>query len=303
MVYDLNDGTAKCDSEMVRALESTGDYRILRRLKPRDEFVRIPADQPTKTAIVLDVETTGLDSRSEVIQLAMVKFAYTTDGRVVSVLDKFSAFNEPTVPIPKEITELTGISDEMVVGHHIDPVAVGSFLTGADLVISHFAKFDRPFAERYWPKFQHVPWACSVTQLDWRSLGFEGARLIHLLSHIGLFHDAHRALDDCIGLLEILAFKLPDAKTTILSLLLNEARRETVRIWAENSPYDLRHELKKRNYKWSDGSDGRPRSWYVDVDETLQRDEVEFLRKEIYRRDVDLNIQRMDALLRFSNRV
>jgi DNA polymerase-3 subunit epsilon len=304
MSHDLNEKSVQCVSNFVRALEATGDYRILKRLKAHDEFIQLPADQPTKTAIVLDVETTGLDPRSDqVIELAMVKFAYTTDGRVVSVLDKFSAFNEPTVPIPKEITELTGISDDMVTGHRIDPIEVSSFVSGVDLVIAHNAKFDRPLTELKWPDFQHVPWACSLTQIDWRGLGFDGVRLTHLLAHIGQFHEAHRALDDCRALFEVLAFELPSVGTTVLSLLLNEARRKTARIWAEGAPYELKEKLKRRKYKWNDGSDGRPKSWFVDVDETQQRDEVEFLRKEIYCRDVDPNIQIMDALLRFSNRI
>jgi DNA polymerase III subunit epsilon len=38
-----------------------------------------------------------------------------------------------------------------------------------------------------------------------------------------------------------------------------------MRIWAEQSPYDPNDTLERRGYRWSDGSDGRPR--YVDVDE------------------------------------
>jgi hypothetical protein len=37
-------------------------------------------------------------------------------------------------------------------------------------------------------------------------------------------------------------------------------------------------------YRWCDGSDGRPRSWYVDVCETALEDEITFLRSEIYLR-------------------
>ena len=37
----------------------------------------------------------------------------------------------------------------------------------------------------------------------------EGSRLGYLLNSAGLFHQAHRAVDDCHALLEILAFELP----------------------------------------------------------------------------------------------
>jgi DNA polymerase-3 subunit epsilon len=60
--------------------------------------------------------------------------------------------------------------------------------------------------------------------------------------------------------------------------------------------------LKRRGYKWSDGSDGRPKSWYVDVCETVLQDEIAFLRAEIYLRDVEPRLQTMTAFTRFSVR-
>jgi len=76
-----------------------------------------------------------------------------------------------------------------------------------------------------------------------------------------------------------------------------------VRIWAEQSPFELKDTLKKRGYKWSDGSDGRPRSWYVDVDDAGKEDEIDFLRKTIYLQDADPRIQFVSAMNRFSVRV
>ena len=75
-----------------------------------------------------------------------------------------------------------------------------------------------------------------------------------------------------------------------------------MRIWAEQSPFEMKDELKRRGYRWSDGADGRLRSWYIDVDEVAQEPEIEFLRKIVYLRDVDPRIQPMTAMNRFSNR-
>jgi DNA polymerase III subunit epsilon len=68
--------------------------------------------------------------------------------------------------------------------------------------------------------------------------------------------------------------------------LLERARREAMRVWAEQSLFDLRDELKRRGYRWSEGADGRPRSWYTDVDADNQANEIELLRRTIYLRDV-----------------
>ena len=57
----------------------------------------------------------------------MVKFTYLPDDRIAQITDVFSSFNEPQNPIPAEITDLTGITDEMVLGHRIDPDAVAAF--------------------------------------------------------------------------------------------------------------------------------------------------------------------------------
>jgi DNA polymerase-3 subunit epsilon len=197
----------------------------------------------------------------------MVKFDYTADGRIVGVRDTFSAFNEPSGPIPPDITALTGITDHMVAGHRIEEAAVMAFVGDAAITIAHNSDFDRKFAERYWPAFEQKAWGGSASEIDWREHGFDGAKLGYLLNGAGYFHQAHRAVDDCHALLEILATELPPTGAPALALLLQTARKKAVRVWAEQSPFDLKDSLKRRGYRWSDGSDGRPRSWYIDVSE------------------------------------
>ncbi|WP_456683998.1 3'-5' exonuclease [Bradyrhizobium sp. USDA 3262] len=288
---------------MAEILMRSSDYRVLRRLAARTEFT--PSEgQATKTGILLDVETTGLNTaQDEIIELAMVKFDYLPDDSIARITDVFSSFNEPQNPIPAEITELTGIADEMVVGHRIEPEAVSAFVSDAVIIVAHNANFDRKFVERYWPVFERKPWACSATEIEWRKHGFDGSRLGYLLAGVGLFHQAHRAIDDCRALVEILSFNMPNLNRSAFAVLLERARRKTIRIWAEQSPFELKDALKKRGYRWSDGSDGRPRSWYVDVDEAHQDAEIAFLRKTIYLRDADPRQQILSAMNRFSIRV
>ncbi|MGJ4952474.1 hypothetical protein [Bradyrhizobium sp. HKCCYLS20291] len=54
---------------------------------------------------------------------------------------------------------------------------------------------------------------------------------------------------------------------------------------------------------WSDGSNGRPRWWYIDVGETAAESEIAFLRTEIFLRDVEPRLQTMTAFTRFSCRL
>jgi DNA polymerase-3 subunit epsilon len=123
-----------------------------------------------------------------------------------------------------------------------DPPAQGvniagrmTFTADSVIVIAHNAHFDRKFAERYWPIFEQRAWACSATEIEWRKHGFDGSRLGYLLTGVGLFHQGHRAVDDCHALLEVLVSDLPDANRSAFAALLERARRKTMRIWAEQS--------------------------------------------------------------------
>jgi DNA polymerase-3 subunit epsilon len=111
------------------------------------------------------------------------------------------------------------------------------------------------------------------------------------------------AVDDCHALLEVLALELPTTGSPALAVLLETARKKTLRVWAEQSPFDLKDSLKRRGYRWNDGSDGRPKSWYIDVGETALDEEIAFLKAEIYLRDVEPRLQTLTAFTRFSARI
>ncbi|WP_244626628.1 hypothetical protein [Bradyrhizobium ivorense] len=84
---------------------------------------------------------------------------------------------------------------------------------------------------------------------------------------------------------------------TVLSVLLERAR-QVIRIWAEQSRFELK--LKRHSYRWSDGADGRPRSWYVDVDEAGRTAEIEDLQRNVHQRELQVRTQVLTAFDRFS---
>lgn len=283
-------------------LNASGNYRVLRRLLPRT--VVTPADgTPTRTGLFIDVETTGLDhQKDEVIELAMVPFTYSLDGRIFEIHEAYQRFQEPSAPISAAITMITGITDEMVAGRKIDAAEVASFANGAALVIAHNAAFDRRFAERMSDVFITKPWACSMTQVDWSNEGHEGTKLAYLAAGAGFFYDRHRAENDCRAAIELLATPLPKSGVPAMARLLERARQPSWRIWAENAPFDLKDALKARGYRWNGEGNPNPRAWYNDVEDAQREAEIEYLRKEIYLRDVELLVHRMDAYNRFSDR-
>ena len=286
--------------DIARTLEQSPDFRVLRRLQPRDVFSQSHCEHPL-VGVVLDTETTGLDlNKAEVIELAMLKFQYTPDGQVLHLIGRFDELRQPANPIPPEITALTGITDEMVAGRSIDPAAVEAFVADSAIVIAHNAKFDRPIAEKAWPVFKNLDWACSLDEIPWRENGYEGTKLAYLLAHAGLFADAHRAGGDCQALLHILSLPFGAEGMPTLSTLLGNARKATIRIFAVNSPYDRKDLLKARGYRWTNGTNGSRRCWWRDVAERDLEAELAYLRASIFLRPVDLPTQRIGARERYS---
>jgi DNA polymerase III subunit epsilon len=305
-VLQAHKPTPHTDAEleaMAEALAASGQYRIQRRIRPRPKL-DAPAGTELKQALFVDVETTGLDHQTdEIIELAIVPFTYGADGQIYEVKEPFQRFNQPSKPISAEITRLTGITDEMVAGHALDATEVVAFVQDAVLVIAHNAGFDRRFMEKLTPAFALKGWACSQSQIDWAEEGIEGTRLSYLVAGAGYFYDTHRAANDCLAAIELLASPLPISGATGLTKLLQNARMPTWRIWAENSPFDLKDVLKARGYRWNPDGTPFPKAWFIDVPDDNRQAELNFLQQEIYQREIQLLTRKIDAFTRFSDRI
>lgn len=285
--------------DMVRQLEETGRYRILRKLIPR-EVCANPRSGFPRIGVIIDTETTGLNKAEDaVIEIGAIAFRFDDRGVVGDLIEVYGALQDPGFPIPANITELTGIDDAMVKGQSIDFHVLEALIKPADLIIAHNAAFDRPFCERLSPAFADKAWACSNSEIDWKARGFEGSKLGYLISQSGYFHDGHRAVDDCFALLEVLLQPGADGVAPFAELY-QASRRDRVRVWATHSPFDKKDLLKARGYRWSGGEGAEPKAWWTEVDATALDAEMHYLETEIYNRaDIDLMTRRLTAVERF----
>ena len=291
------------EEAMVAALEATGRYRVLRKLEPASGPAPASSDV-CRTALFVDVETTGLDPvRDEIIELAMVRFSYDAEGRIYAIEDAYHGLQEPSIPITPEITKLTGIDASMVAGHSIDKAVVASLVEASDLILAHNAGFDRKFLEHFCDAFTHKPWGCTQSQIDWKSEGFEGTRLAYLAAGAGFFYDRHRALNDCHAAVALLTLTLPESGRRAFACLLEQARRKDMRVFATQAPFDMKDRLRARGYRWNGEGIGASRAWFIDVADDQLGDEIAWLETEIYGRPADLHQVRIDAFNRFSARI
>lgn len=99
-----------------------------------------------RTHVAIDIETTGLDpERDAITEIGAIKF------RGAEVLEEWSTLVNPGRPIPPKITELTGITDDMVRGAPSLRTALAQLASFVrDLpVVGHNVAFDLSFLNRY----------------------------------------------------------------------------------------------------------------------------------------------------------
>ena len=160
--------------------------------------------------IVFDIETTGLSAARE-------KITEIGAFRVVNgeIKDKFSTFVNPEKHISAKITELTGITDEMVINAPHEAEAVRDFLDFCGenaVVVAHNATFDTSFikiaAER-----NKIPY--TLTHIDTLAIsrGIFPQLNKHKLDSIAKFlklgnFNHHRAYDDAFMLAKIFLIML-----------------------------------------------------------------------------------------------
>lgn len=237
------------------------DFRVQRRLVPVTSFHQADPLSSSRVGAAIDVETTGLDRDADrIIELAVQRFRFDNQGRIIQVGVARVWREDPAIPLDPRITRLTGLAAEDLAGQVIDEAAAVDILASADIIVAHNAAFDRPFVDRRLPAIAGKSWACSMAELDWPELGFEGRALAHLVSQCGWFYEGHRAENDILALLYLLSHELPDGET-ILAKLIACSEQLTYRVNAVDAPFDAKDRLKARGYRW----DAALRFWWKSI--------------------------------------
>ncbi len=156
------------------------------------------------TYVVFDLETTGFSPiKDKIIEIGAVK---VEQGKIT---EKFSTFVNPKVPIPFQITQLTSITDEMVLDAPDIETALPKFLAfiGDAVLVAHNASFDVGFIEqnlRYQdivPDFTSVD-TVAMARILLPTLSKFKLNVVANALHISL-ENHHRAVDDAGATAEI----------------------------------------------------------------------------------------------------
>ncbi|MBN1615441.1 MAG: 3'-5' exonuclease [Deltaproteobacteria bacterium] len=184
--------------------------------KRKSGIQQISTDLLPDSFIVVDLETTGLDPlRHEIIEIGAIKFkkGFTTH-------DTFQTFIKPSKPIPKEITDITGITQEMVEREGEPPSeALQAFadFVGDLRLVSYNADFDIAFLSNATrmngiPEFRN-PVSCAL-KMARRAWPKRSSYRLNDLAADGQMDQgtAHRAIDDSRRTLIIYAAAVAELK-------------------------------------------------------------------------------------------
>jgi len=172
---------------------------------------------------VLDVETTGGSPNKErIIEIAIIK----TDGD--KILDRYESLVNPEKNIPPFVSQLTGISNEMVEQAPLfEAIAekIESFTKGCTIV-AHNAHFDYGFLKnefKYIGSYYDRYRICTVKLTQRAYPGLVGYSLDKLAAHFNIDHkDKHRALGDTVATTKLFHILLQQSNPEILAQFMHK---------------------------------------------------------------------------------
>lgn len=154
--------------------------------------------------VVIDLEMTGLSAKTDkIIEIGAVR---VRDGKVT---DTWETFVNPKCSIPLRVTELTGITDEMVKNGMEEDKAIEQLLTflGEDVLVGQNINFDYSFLKQ-WAVNKKRPLekkACDTLKIARKILPAEQPKNLEALCEYFNIERkrAHRALDDALETAQI----------------------------------------------------------------------------------------------------
>ena len=141
-------GVVQSFTEAAHCLDKDDDFKIIYGMEGylvddvKDIVENDKGQSLDDACVVFDIETTGFSAtRDRIIEIGAVK---VIEGKIV---DKYSTFVNPDIPIPFEIENLTHITDEMVMDAPMIDVILPQFLEFCKgcILVAHNASFDVGF--------------------------------------------------------------------------------------------------------------------------------------------------------------
>lgn len=169
-----------------------------------------PIDSPV---VVFDFETTGLSPKHDrIIEIGAVKLVGS------DIVDSFQVMVDPGRPLDEKIVEITGITDQMLIGQRKAEEVLPEFMAfvGDAVLAAHNAKFDTAFLKQELKRIgmsYHAPVLDTLLMAQKLYPEMSRYRLGTLCKALGVsLKNAHRAVHDAKATAECLAIMMGELK-------------------------------------------------------------------------------------------
>ncbi len=154
---------------------------------------------------VIDLETTSkYPTRAEIIELSAVRV------RSGQITEKFTQLVKPAKPVPKAITDLTGITNEMLADAPRINKVIQNFIDfiGNDIILGHnIVSYDSTILYDICEKLKLKTFSNymldTLRYSQYCDIDVSDHKLKTISEYFGIEHKAHRALNDCIANFEV----------------------------------------------------------------------------------------------------
>lgn len=195
----------KAEGDSLRS-KQLSKLRLLREAGFQVEILKVKwRTDPQQTYVVVDLETTGgMSQFHRITEIGAVKMR---DGEVI---DEFQSLVNPGRPIPRHITQITGISNDMVAGAPRFEELAEAFqeFTRGSIFVAHNVRFDYGFLQREYQRLEQNfvrPQMCTCAGMRRIFPGLPSYSLKNLTDHFQISLDQHhRALCDARAAAELL---------------------------------------------------------------------------------------------------
>lgn len=208
--------------------------------------------------IGLDFETTGLNPKeSEVTEIGAVAW----DTELNTPVSFFHRFIKVQGLIPPEITDITGITDELLSAYgapfEMTFMSLYQFLSQTNIYVAHNAPFDRGFLEHNLGtlniRLENKHWINTVTHVPYPKK-IKHKNLTSLAAEHGFINPfPHRAITDVLTMLRVLSEYDIDA-------VLDISKQPVLTLWARVT-YAEKDKAKAAGFYY----DGTTKSWYKEI--------------------------------------
>jgi DNA polymerase-3 subunit epsilon len=246
-------------------------------------------------ACLLDVQTTGLDARSDAV-IELVALPVVLDsctGHVVEIGEPIGGMRHPGRDLPALIEHRTGLTNRMLAGQRLPLGPLAACIGQAQLIIAFHAAFDRAFAgaDAILPAVNAgAVWACAKRDVPWAERGGYRAESLDALLAAHARHflpDTARSTEHCVATLALLQHPFADGSLPMAHLLHAVRQKEWLFV-VRNTPTESNQLLKERGYQWFPGDATRAepinryKGWYVVVPDDVKELEWAWIRATLY---------------------